>query len=100
MPHCQERALALGPGPPPGGGGERRRRWVMRHELCTIIIRRPLGFPAARVTAAFPVCVVSGFRMEVSMEPDGQVSSGSEAQVSASMVLEPKAKNHRVPIQG
>ena len=32
------------------------------------------------------------------MVSDGQVSRGSEAQVSASMVLESKAKNHRVSI--
>ena len=33
----------------------------------------------------------------MSMESDGQVSKGSEAQVSASMVLESRAKNRRVP---
>ena len=41
---------------------------------------------------------MSGFWVYMSMESDGQVSRGYEAQVSASMVLESRAKKQRVTI--
>ena len=55
------------------------------------------GCEDTRCFSNVPVCSMSGFCAQDSIESDGQVSRESEAQVSASRVLESKAKNHRVP---
>ena len=55
------------------------------------------GCEGSRCCSDVLVCLMSGFQVQVSMVSAGQVSRGSEAQVSASMVLESRAKNPCVP---
>ena len=54
------------------------------------------GCKGDRYFSNVPVCFMSCFCVQVSLEFDGQVSRGSEAQISASRVLESRAKNRYV----